>query len=115
MDSEVIIDISIALLKNSHPALRFGITTELEPDLREIMEVLYPIYWIPGCCYNDPIFHDNIIDRHRAKSLQEDEGVVKDTFANGEEIKDQDYLLYPCWVYGYALRSRKWGQSIVIS
>ena len=101
----------MALLKSARPELQFGITTQLQPDRRETTEILDQMCSYKGCCSNDPIFQDNQIDQRRADLLQKDEKIVRDTFAIGEEMDDEDYLLCPCWVYGFVLRSRKWGQS----
>ena len=103
----------MALLKTSKSELQLGINSQVQPDPRETTEILDPSCSTIGCCYNDPIFQDNEMDRRRAALVREDEGVIKDNLASSEEMEDEDLLLCPCWVYGFVLRSRKWCQSHV--
>lgn len=87
----------------------------LESDRRETMEYLDPSCSTIGCCHNDPIYQDNDLDTHRYEVLQEEYGDRLENPPSKEDMKDKDSILCPCWVIGFALRSRKWGEPYCLS
>ena len=97
----------MALLKNN-VAVAFGLTQELEPDFRETTEYLDPRCRTSGCCQNTPIHRDYEIEQSRHKKMLEEESFMRAFIESDSELTEEDYLVGPCWVYGYVLRSRKW-------
>lgn len=108
VDSEVIIDVSMAMLKNNLVVI-FGVTQELVPDQRETIEFLdRSCRSREGCCQNTPIHKDYLLDQKRNVSMLGNKGFMHDFIESDNELTEEDYLVCPCWVYGYVLRSRKW-------
>ena len=109
VDSEVIIDIGMAVLKNNI-ATGFGVAQELVSDPRETLEFVDPKCLREGCCQNTPIHPDFIDDRIRSNKMLENKSFMHDFIESDHELTEEDYLVCPCWVYGYVLRSRKWAK-----
>ena len=107
IDSEVIIDVSMAMLKNKVNVV-FGVTQNLELDARETLEYLDHKCRVEGCCQNTPIHRDYNMDRTRNAKLLEEKGFMRAFIESDSELTEDDYVVCPCWVYGYVLRSRKW-------
>ena len=97
----------MALLKNSITPV-FGFSIELERSPRETLEFLDRRCSREGCCQNTAIFKDYAIDRRRNAKLLENKDFMHDFIEFDNQISDDDCLVFPCFVYGYALRSRKW-------
>lgn len=107
VDSEVIIDVSMAMLKNN-VTIAFGVTQDLGSDPRETVEFLDHRCDIIGCCQNTPIHRDYVIDEARHAKMLENSSFIRAFIEPDSELTEEDYLVCPCWVYGYVLRSRKW-------
>lgn len=80
----------------------------MRPDRRETLEFLDPECWVEGCCQNVLIQEDFAIDRARNAELLENKTFMRDFIEFDDQLLEQDYLVWPCWIYGYALRSRTW-------
>ena len=89
--------------------ITFGVTSELYRDDREHVEFLdYNGCFMAGCCQNDAIHNDYEIDQKRKASLLDNKTFMHEFIESDNELTEEDYLVCPCWVYGYVLRSRKW-------
>ena len=97
----------MAMLKNAL-SVSFGITQELDKDPRETLEILDPGCKVEGCCQNTAIHDDSLVDKECNAKMLQNEGFMHDFIESDNELSEEDYMLCPCWVYGYALRSRKW-------
>lgn len=97
----------MAVLKNGI-SIDFGTHDQVDPDPRETLELLDHWCDVEGCCQNDPIHKDYIIDMKHNEQLLKDKGFIHDFIETNNEPSEDDYLVCPCWVYAYALRSRKW-------
>ena len=97
----------MALMKNRF-VMDFGVTSELEEDPRETQEFLDKFCVQEGCCQNDPIYKDSVIDSSRRRELLSDRSFMRDFIEAESDLSEDGYLVCPCWVYGYVLRSRKW-------
>ncbi len=86
----------------------FGVTHELKPDPRETLEYLDHMCRSTGCCKNVLIHQDCLIDNQRKAQLLEDKSFMRDFIEPDNDLSEDDYLVCACWVWGYALRSRKW-------
>ncbi len=95
------------MLKNS-VVMVFGVTQDLATDPRETLEFLDPRCTQEGCCQNTPIHRDYAIDQARNGRMLENKSFMRPFIESDTEMTDEDYLVCPCWVYGYVLRSRKW-------
>ena len=95
------------MLKNS-VVMVFGVTQDLATDPRETLEFLDPRCTQEGCCQNTPIHRDYAIDQARNGEMLENKSFMRPFIESDTEMTDEDYLVCPCWVYGYVLRSRKW-------
>lgn len=98
----------MALLKNPSLQAQFGITEQLKADRREIFEFLDPDCRREGCHENTAIHKDWYIDQQRNQSLLETKTSIWDVFEGEKNMRPEDFLVCPCSVYGYILRSRKW-------
>ena len=54
------------------------------------------------------IDHDYAIDYDLRKEVRENKILTRDIIEPDDELLDEDYLVCPAAVLGYALRSRKW-------
>ena len=97
----------MAMLKNN-VVVDFGITQELHHDERETLEFVDPKCTKKLCCQNTPIHRDYVIDEVQHNKMLGDKSFMRDFIESDSELTEQDYLVCPCWVYGYVLRSRKW-------
>lgn len=109
VDSEVIIDVDLAVLNNNMVIL-YGITQELIPDAREARERLDLRCVAEGCCQNTPIHQDHQIDLMRKEGLMKTKGLFRAFIDSDSELTEEDYLLCPSWVCRYVLRSRQWAK-----
>ncbi len=97
----------MAMLKNNVVRV-IGVTQDLATDARETLEFLDPRCTQVGCCQNTPIHRDYEIDQTRNARMLEDKSFMRPFIESDSEMTDEDYLVCPCWIYGYVLRSRKW-------
>ena len=109
VDSEVIIDTSMAFLKNPSIEIDFGIPEELGTDVRETLEFLDP----DGCkgegCHQNTATHkDYEVDKARSESIIRTARIYRNLADSADSMQPEDLLICPCLVYGYVLRSRKW-------
>ena len=103
----MIIDVSMALLKNNL-VIAWGLAEKLQSDRRETLEFLDPSCSQEGCCQNSPIHRDDEVDRKLYVKMLENKDFMRDFIESDNELTEEDYLVCPCWVYGYVLRSRQW-------
>ena len=97
----------MALLKcNLIP--KFGANLATQRDRRETREFLDSRCGRTGCCRNTTIDRDYYIDIELQKEVQEKKILTRDIIEPDDELLDEDYLICPGAVLGYALRSRKW-------
>ena len=123
VDSQVIIDCQTAATVQPDdrpdeaewmPAV--GVVTPTEPDEREIMEA-YSATGIkcstPGCSICSRIkryfFNDQKFNRQKSKEFVSSWEYL-DRDIEGKELRDDDLVLLPSRVFGFILRSRKWGK-----
>ena len=97
----------MAMLKNSETII-FGVAPELERDRRELLELLDHRCHLGRCCQNDSIHYDYSVDEKRVATLLENKAFMHEYIESDSKLIEEDYLVCPCWVYGYVLRSRKW-------
>ena len=97
----------MALLK-SNIIPKFGANLSLVQDPREDKEFLDPTCRMEGCCRNTHIHRDYHIDSQREKEVRENKILTRDLIEADDKLLDEDYLICPGSVLGYALRSRKW-------
>lgn len=70
----------------------------------------------PGCDGNDFIHDDILLDNVIAQEHIEEYGLTKAKFTRDDVkaveagLKDEDYMLFPTFVHGYALNSRDWAK-----
>ncbi len=99
----------MALLKNPSIETEFGITEQLPRDARETFEFLDPDGCkTEGCHQNTAIHHDDDVDEKCSNSLLEATNSYRDMLESPDSMQPEDFLICPCVVYGYVLRSRKW-------
>lgn len=61
-----------------------------------------------GCCGNDIIFPDYEVDQYFEDILAQETKNFLDAIQDAKDLEDDQKVLLPCKVYGFALRSRKW-------
>ena len=107
IDSQVIVDISLAYRKYPEIAPKFGLKSWIEDDARIVTEAC----GVPGCtdCFKGRfIFDDHKIDRQRTvEFMNANKGLLR-TFNDISELTDELMLLLPNRIYGFILRSRRW-------
>ena len=121
VDSQVIIDAHMAAIVPSDqrpdraqwmPTL--GMTQPTEPDEREITEAHSNCYRQDCGICNNPrnnyVFNHQKFARQQSKNYVTSEEIVNRPFGEGE-FRGHQYMLLPYRVFGFVLRSRKWGKS----
>ncbi len=99
----------MALLKNPSLETKFGMTEILFQDRRETLEFLdQDGCEEEGCHQNTAIHHDYEVDEKGSNSLLETTKSYRDMLESPKSMQPEDFLICPCMVYGYVLRSRKW-------
>jgi hypothetical protein len=111
IDSDIIIDFTMAFLKNKDWEPSFGIRPQLQPDARETKEILDPSEG-EGLGINEALHRDYNVDSQRLKLFLEQQRPTLEPFAGVHDLKPDDFLICPSRVYGFVLRSRKWGKSL---
>ncbi|KAK1254126.1 hypothetical protein MKX08_008121, partial [Trichoderma sp. CBMAI-0020] len=62
-----------------------------------------------GCCGNDTIFNDYIVDEHEYNTFREGNRALFDSIpVNSADLSDGQMILLPPQVYGFVLRMRRW-------
>lgn len=121
VDSQVIIDAHMAAIVPSDqrpdraqwmPTL--GMTQPTEPDEREITEAHSNCYRQDCGICNNPrnnyVFNHQKFARQQSKDYVTNEEIVNRPFGEAE-LREHQYMLLPYRVFGFVLRSRKWGKS----
>jgi hypothetical protein len=111
VDSQVIIDLQLAFsdIKGSRP--KIGLDDLVSDDSRETREPHFksaPHCFIPGCCGNDCIFQDYIIDELEVREFKSQSSRLLRSTEDAAELEDDQIVLLPGRVLGFVLRSRKW-------
>lgn len=122
VDSEVIIDFHMAAIVPSDqrpdnaqwmPVL--GMTPPTEPDEREITEQHANCFRSDCEICNNPrgstIFNHHDFARQQSKEYVSSEEIVNRPFGEGE-LREHQFMLLPFRVFGFVLRSRKWGKNL---
>lgn len=122
VDSQVIIDCHMAATVPSDqrpdkapwmPSL--GMTQPTEPDEREIIEVHSNCYRQDCGICNNPrtnyVFNHQRFARQQSKEYVTSEEIVNRPFGESE-LREHQFILLPFRVFGFVLRSRKWGKSL---
>ncbi|KAL9005183.1 MAG: hypothetical protein Q9188_002019 [Gyalolechia gomerana] len=111
IDSQVIIDFSLAYRKHPKNAPKFGLRSWIEDDARVVTEAC----GIPGCtdCFKDRfMFDDHRVDRQRTVEFIRANGSLLRTISSSDDLNknltESMMLLLPNRVYGFVLRSRRW-------
>lgn len=120
VDSQVVIDCHMAAIVPSDqrpdraqwmPIL--GMTQPTEPDEREITEAHSNCYRQDCGICNNPrtnyVFNHQKFARQQSKEYVTSEQIVNRPFGEGE-LREHQYMLLPYRVFGFVLRSRKWGE-----
>ena len=122
VDSQVIIDCHMAAIVPSEQRPdtaqwmpHLGMTQPTEADEREITEVHANCYR-PDCgICNNPrtnyVFNHQRFARQQSKDYITSEEIVNRPFGVGE-LREHHYKLLPYRVFGFVLRSRKWGEFL---
>ena len=124
VDSQVIIDFHMAAIVSSDqrpdkaqwmPTL--GMTQPTEPDEREITEAHANCYRQDCGICNNPrtnyVFNHQKFARQQSKQYVTSEEIVNRPF--GEvELREHHFMLLPYRVFGFVLRSRKWGKNLLV-
>lgn len=109
VNSEVIIDISMALLKNPSLEIKFDVPQDFERSIRETLEFLDPDGCLAeGCHQNTAIHQDYEIDNKCRDTIPETWMTYQDLYEGAKSMPPKDLIICPCMVFGYVLRSRKW-------
>ncbi|KAJ9604442.1 hypothetical protein H2200_011278 [Cladophialophora chaetospira] len=112
ISSDVIIDFTMAFLANKEWELKIGIGPQLPPDPRETLEVIdAEDTQFEGI--NETVHKDYNIDSQRLKSFLEKEKPNLGSSISVQDLKADDFLLFPNRVLGFVLRSRKWASFAV--
>ena len=123
VDSQVIIDCHMAAIvpAEQRPDTaqwmpRLGMTQPTEPDEREITEIHANCYRQDCGICNNPrtnyMFNHHRFARQQSKDYITSQEIVNRPFGVGE-LREHHYLLLPYRVFGFVLRSRKWGESLL--
>ena len=123
VDSQVIIDCHMAAIvpAEQRPDTaqwmpRLGMTQPTEQDEREIVEMHANCYRQDCGICNNPrtnyIFNHQRFARQLSKEYVTSQEIVNRPFGVGE-IREHHYSLLPYRVFGFVLRSRKWGESLL--
>ena len=123
VDSQVIIDCHMAAIvpAEQRPDAaqwmpRLGMTQPTEPDEREISEIHADCYRQDCGICNNPrtnyIFNHQRFARQQSKDYITSQEIVNRPFGVGE-LREHHFLLLPHRVFGFVLRSRKWGESLL--
>ena len=120
VDSQVIIDCHMAAIVPSDqrpdkaqwmPTL--GMTQPTEPDEREISETHTDCFRQDCGICNNPrtnyVFNHQRFARQQSKDYVTSEEIVNRPFGEGE-LREHHIMLLPYRVFGFVLRSRKWGK-----
>ena len=108
INSDIIIEFTMAFLKNKDWEPKIGIGPQLQPDLRETKEIIDSAD-AEGEGMNEIIHKDYNIDSQRLKRFLEEARPTLESFVSIHDLKPDDFLLCPNRVFGFVLRSRKWG------
>ena len=122
VDSQVIIDCHMAAIvpawqrpDNEEWMPILGMTQPTEPDEREIIEPHANCFRNDCSICNNPrgstIFNHQKLARQQSKDYVTSEGIVNRPFSESE-LREHQYMLMPFRVFGFVLRSRKWGKSL---
>ena len=123
VDSQVIIDCHMAAIVPSEQRPdtaqwmpRLGMTQPTEPDEREITEIHANCYRQDCGICNNPrtnyVFNHQRFARQQSKDYITSQEIVNRPFGVGE-LREHHFLLFPYRVFGFVLRSRKWGESLL--
>ena len=109
VDSEAIVDTSIAILKNLSLAPKFRVTEYLDIYRYETLEFLDPDEWYrEGCCENTAIHDDYALSHKDEDAVLETTKQDRDIFESFNLLTQEDHLICPYLVHEYVLRSRRW-------
>ena len=121
VDSQVIVDFHMAAIVPSDqrpdkaqwmPIL--GMTQPTQPDLGEITHVHAGCHLQECLICNNPlthvIFNHQKFAREQSKAYVTSEDIVNRPFGDGE-LREHQFMLLPYRVFGFVLRSRKWGKT----
>ena len=122
VDSQVIIDFHMAAIvpawqrpDNEEWMPILGMTQPTEPDEREVIEPHANCFRNDCNICNNPrgstIFNHQKFARQQSKGYVTSEDIVNRPFSEGE-LREHQYMLMPFRVFGFVLRSRKWGKSL---
>ncbi|KAH8885480.1 hypothetical protein GQ53DRAFT_628393, partial [Thozetella sp. PMI_491] len=112
IDTQVIVDMALAISVDSSRKIAKSITEEdfTKNDPRETRLPTFCDHQNPeeGCCGGDVGFKDMNMNRLRFNPFRQQnyDGLLGPRRA--EELKEEDLILLPNWVYAYVLRSRQW-------
>ncbi|KAI1172358.1 P-loop containing nucleoside triphosphate hydrolase protein [Nemania sp. FL0916] len=108
--SEIIVDFRLAFIELPESRPVIGIDDLVDDDPRELGDM-----WRrekpcdrPGCCGNDLIFSDYIVDEQERKDFKASNRSLLDPQWKVEALTDDHKRLLPPRIYGFVLRTRKW-------
>ncbi|UKZ64172.1 uncharacterized protein TrAtP1_005391 [Trichoderma atroviride] len=112
VDSEVIIDFELAFIQKPETKPVLGLEGRLvSDDSREFADsaIMGTLCGRAGCCGNDAIFNDYIVDEHEYNTFREGNRALFDSVpVHSADLSDDQMILLPPQVYGFVLRTRRW-------
>ncbi|KAL9119791.1 MAG: hypothetical protein Q9187_003654 [Circinaria calcarea] len=110
VDSQIIIDFQLSFITKAENKPKLGVGTLVNHDPREHMEDPANLgrCGTEGCCGNDYIFPDSLIDQNNQNKFLNDMKNLLDPVDDAKYLKKDMEILLPWRVYGFVLRSRKW-------
>jgi hypothetical protein len=111
MDAQVVIDMTLAININPiwRPKTEISEDDLTEPDGRETRSPTSCKHMrgTEGCCGSDYIFKDLEIGKLDLSTyLRENSHLLSPR--KGQDLKEEERILLPYWVYGFVLRTRQW-------
>lgn len=110
VDSEVIIDFQLFLIRNKTEKPVIGLENLVEDDLREVHDdkYMFEACGTSGCCSNDVIYRDYEVDEKERADFKNSKKALFKSTDNPKHLTADHEILLPPKVYGFVLRTRKW-------
>lgn len=123
IDSPVIIDVAMAsrVPKEQRPephgwVPKLGIQGPAAVDEREVKELSKATCGVKDCKAANcgagnisPVLDDHDEAQRLTKEFLSSSEILSERTLRRETLKPEDYMLFPCRVFGFVLRSRRWG------
>ena len=120
LESEVIVDFRMTLLRNPVWRPKPTLWRALPPDHREVSERYAVRYWGDHertklqSSEHDHVYDDNLLDKERAVTFKNNEKMLgpipSGWLSNKSMVTEKDALLFPGRVFAFVLRTRTFGK-----